>query len=156
MCDMNKQSLAKGDKIVITNVNVQNPQYRLGTLLTVESCVKGGAHYILFPTHGGKGFYQCEATLLSEYLRYQSTEYKGVFIDEATDLEVNTMELNEISKENLKEAQKKFNEERMTAETEFALKQLRLLTDEKESCERNIKSWQDKLKEINDKLKVFK
>lgn len=94
---------------------------------------------------------------MSADMRSYMGSYMGVPVFKTNFVtEENKMELNEINKENLKEAQRKFNEERSTAETEFALKQLRILTDEKESYERTIKSCQEKVKEINDKLKVFK
>lgn len=65
------------------------------------------------------------------------------------------METKDITQANKKEAMKQFNEQRKTAQIEFALKEIRRLTDEKESLEAVIKANQEKLNKVLDELKPY-
>lgn len=71
-------------------------------------------------------------------------------------IEGEKMELNQVDKENLKEAKKKFDEEKTNNEIEFAKTELRRATDVINDFDRQIKDLQEKKKpylEILDKFK---
>jgi len=74
------------------------------------------------------------------------TEYKCEFKEETK------MELKEIKPKNAKEALKQYNEEKSNAEIEFAKKELRMLNDNIDSCDRRIKFIEKEKKGYTDKL----
>jgi len=65
------------------------------------------------------------------------------------------MELKELKKENIKEAEKQYKEEKKNAEIEFAKNELRNATDNINSLDRQIKSLEEQKKPYLEKIKMF-
>jgi 3-methyladenine DNA glycosylase/8-oxoguanine DNA glycosylase len=69
--------------------------------------------------------------------------------------EETTMELKDLKKENLKEAEKQYKEEKKNAEIEFAKTELRNIMDKLNELDRQIKSLEEQKKQYLDKAKIF-
>ncbi len=70
--------------------------------------------------------------------------------------EENKMEIKDIKPANLAEAKRHVEEQRMNAEIEYAVDKYRDLTNEKDKLEREIKTRNEALTELNKELKLFK
>jgi hypothetical protein len=71
-------------------------------------------------------------------------------------MEGENMNINEIKKENLDEAQKQFNIEKKNAEIEYAKQQLRIATDRVDELDRQIKNIEEQKKPYLEILEKFK
>jgi len=92
------------------------------------------------------------------YQRVTAAEFLGKDSNEFNDMnktEGTTMELKEISKENLNEAKKKVTQDRMNAEVEYAMKEYRRLTDQIDSLTREMNERATKIAELRTLLKPF-
>jgi len=69
--------------------------------------------------------------------------------------EVIKMELKDLKKENIKEAEKQHKEERKNAEIEFAKSELRSITDNLNELDRQIKALEERKKPYLEKIKMF-
>ena len=68
---------------------------------------------------------------------------------------VNKMELKDLKKENIKEAEKQYKEEKKNAEIEFAKSELRSITDNLNELDRQIKALEERKKPYLEKIKIF-
>ena len=82
-------------------------------------------------------------------------EHKSIYYKKIDNMEENKMELKELKKENIKEAEKQFKEDKKNAEIEFAKTELRNATDQINNLDRQIKSLEEQKKPYLEKIKIF-
>jgi hypothetical protein len=82
-------------------------------------------------------------------------EHRINYFKKINNMEENKMELKELKKENIKEAEKQFKEDKKNAEIEFAKTELRSATDNINELDRQIKALEERKKPYLDKIKMF-
>ena len=107
----------------------------------------------------GSGWFYWESDL-TRITKYDPGDLSLYASFKEEDIEINimeeqTMNLETIQKQNLKEAKKQYDEERSNAEITFAKQQLAELTDRKLYLVREMDELQKKLDAVNEQLKLF-
>jgi flagellar capping protein FliD len=135
-----------GDHVIMVGDNDNAKKGMRGIVIYVKKCESGMPYAVKF--HEGFTGHDCDGHIAKN---------RGQWVAESKiQLEAGSMEMKEIKKENIVEALKQANEEKMNAEIEFAKREYKSIIDSIDSLDRQIKSLIEQKKPFEEKLKAFK
>lgn len=140
------------------------PRYKVGDLVEVQSNTGGGKDKLgdvvsivhVIERLNLRDLYISQSNYSPGESRWDGGYGYPYFESELRPVAEDKMKIEELSKENIKEAKKQFETEKNNAEIEFAKKELRRLTDEEDRLEREYTKLDEQYEKIQAELELFR